>query len=330
MMLKRILTILSILSLATVANVSAAVDFIYPGPNSSVTSSGHLIFKLNRTDVTTIRITHNGLASDQINVGSPEYRKLFQDFFIAQSLWDAGANSVTVDLFNGGQKVEAASMSLFYIPEDGSKKAPPEYVPIVMHRTEKERLCQACHNMNPTPAQMNSSVERDNPCYVCHKKMLSVKYVHGPAGTYSCGYCHSSKGNPKHTVPKKGAALCYECHADMAIQVKKKKFVHGPIEAGMCESCHDSHGSQNEAQLIKPINEMCLSCHGHIRGQKHVVMTTSGEGHPLAGRNDPLKKGSGRQLSCISCHSPHGGDVRYFFVNKVEDRMALCQLCHNK
>ncbi len=329
-MLKRALLIMSAISLMTFADVMAAVEFIYPGSNSAVTTSGHLIFRLNQPDVSSVRITHNGLAGDPVDVGSPEYRKLFQDFFIAQSLWDSGANSVVVDLFKGGQKVETSSMSVFYAPEGSSKKVPPEYSLITLHRPEKERSCQSCHNMNPTPAQMNSSVEKDNPCYVCHKKMLSVKYVHGPAGTYSCGYCHSSKGNPKHAVPKRGAALCYECHADMASQIKKKKFVHGPVEAGMCEACHDPHGSQHEAQLLKPVNDLCLSCHGHISGQVHVVRTAAGLTHPLSGKIDPLKKGVGREMSCISCHYPHGGGVRYFFVNNAEDRLALCQMCHNK
>lgn len=330
MMLTRALFFMYAISLINVATVFAAIDFIYPGPNSSVTSSGHLIFRLNQSDVSSIRITHNGIAGDPIDVGSPEYRKLFHDFFIAQSLWDTGVNSVVVDVFNGGQKVESASMSVLYAPEGSSLKVPPQYSAITLHRPEKERLCQSCHNMNPTPAQMNSSVEKDNPCYVCHKKMLSVKYVHGPAGTYSCGYCHASKGSPKHAVPKTGAALCYECHADMANQIKKKKFVHGPIEAGMCNACHDPHGSQHEGQLLKPINELCLSCHGHIRNQKHVMRTTTGDGHPLSGKNDPSKKGSGRQMTCISCHLPHGGDVRYYFVSNSDDRMNLCQVCHNK
>ena len=329
-MLKHLLLIISIISLVTVATSMAAVDFIYPAPNSAVTSSGHLIFKFNQTDLTTIRITHNGVVSEPLDVGSPEYRKLFKDFLIAQSLWDVGANKIVVDLFRGGQKLETAGMSVFYLPEGGAQKIPPEYAPIAMHRLEKEALCQSCHNMNPTPAQMNSNVEKDNPCYACHKKMLSVKYVHGPAGTYSCGYCHTSKGEPKHAVPKRGATLCYECHADMANQIKKKKFIHGPIEAGMCEACHDPHGSQNESQLRKPINEICLSCHGHIRNQTHIVRTTTGEGHPLTGKPDPSKKGTGRQLSCISCHNPHGGDVRYYFTNNADDRMMLCQMCHNK
>ena len=329
-MRKLLFAYISVIMLSSAPTARGAIEFIYPSPNSAVTSSGHLIFKLNQAEVSTIRISHNGLVSDPVDVGSPEYRKLFQDFFIAQSLWDPGVNKLDVDLFNGGQKIESAGLSIFYAPEDGNQKVPPEYAAVALHRPDKERLCQSCHVMNPTQAQMNSSFEKSNPCVICHKKMLAVKYVHGPAGTYSCGYCHASKGSPKHAVPKRGASLCYECHSDMSLQIKKKKFIHGPVEAGMCYACHDPHGSQNESQLLKPINDLCLSCHGHIRNQKHVVRTTLGDGHPLSGKNDPSKKGSGRQLSCVSCHNPHGSDVRYFFTSNSDDRMSLCQMCHNK
>ena len=329
-MLKRLLSFTCIIIFMTVATAMAAIDFIYPAQNSWVKSSGHLIFKLNNVEVTSIRITHNGFVGDPIDVGSPEYRKIFQDFMIAQSLWDTGVNKVVVDMFNGGQKIESANMSVFYAPDGNSDKVLPEYAPVALHRPEKEQLCLPCHTMNPTPLQMNSSAEKQNPCFVCHKKLLAVKYIHGPAGTYSCGYCHASKGNPKHAVPKRGADLCFECHVDLAVQIKKKKFLHGPVEAGMCEICHDPHGSQNESQLLKPINELCLSCHGHIKTQIHVVAISNGESHPLSGKQDPSRKGSGREMSCISCHNPHGGEIRYYFVNNSEDRMQLCQRCHDK
>lgn len=329
-MLKWLLVYFSVFVIFSTPVAWGAIDFIYPAPNSIVLSSGHLIFKLNQIDITSLRITHNGLPSDPIDVSTPEYRKLFQDFFIAQSLWDPGENKLVVDLFNGGQKIETADITIFYASEGPNQKVQPEFSSILMHRPDKELLCQSCHVMNPTQAQMNSTFENKNPCFICHKKMLAVKYVHGPAGTYSCGYCHASKGNPKHSVPKRGASLCYECHSDMAAQIKKKKFIHGPIEAGMCDVCHDPHGSQNESQLLLPINELCLSCHANVRKQKHVVTTSLGEGHPLTGKNDPSKKGSGRQMSCVSCHAAHGGDVRYFFTNNADDRMMLCQMCHNK
>lgn len=320
--------LLSLLLLAS--SVQAAVEFIYPAANSWVDRTGHMILKLNQVDLTAVRVTVNGVASELIDVGSPEYRKLFQDFFVAQAIWDEGRNLLQVDLFNGGQKIETAATEIYYMPAESKRQAPPEFAANVMHVPEKERACAVCHNMQASADQMNSNTEKNNPCFGCHRKLVNVKYVHGPVGTYSCGYCHSSNSSPKYKVLKRDAALCNQCHADMAQALKKRKFVHGPVEAGLCEACHDAHGSQNESQLIKPINELCLSCHGHIAKQAHVVRTTTGEGHPLKGKPDPVKKVSGKEMTCISCHNPHGGQVRYFFVNNAEDRMLLCQMCHNK
>lgn len=326
-MLKRAIFIL-LVSLIPASVSLAALDFIYPAPASRVDTAGHIILKFNQPDLTGARVTLNGLPSELIDIGSPEYRKLFRDYFIAQALWDPGVNTIQLDLFKGGQKVESSTMQVFFTGE--GRKPTPEYKPVTMHIQEREQYCEGCHNVNPTPAQMSSSSDKTNPCFRCHRKMLSEKYVHGPVGTYSCGFCHASKGSPKHAVPRKGADLCYECHSDMAAQFKKKKLLHGPVEAGMCDACHDPHGSPNESQLHKPINELCLSCHGHIRNQTHVIRTVSGQSHPLSGKQDPAKKGSGREMSCISCHNPHGGEVRYYFVNNAEDRMLLCQLCHAK
>ena len=329
-MLKRLTLMLLLATVLNAAAVHAAVEFIFPAAHSWVNRSGHMIIKFNEHDLTGVRITVNGVASDVLEVGTPEYRKLFQDFFIAQAIWDDGLNKLQVELFRGGQKIETTATDIYFVPEGNNRQAPPGFAANTMHVPTLEQQCVACHNMNATPAQMNSNVAKNNPCFRCHTKLVNFKYVHGPVGTYSCGYCHSSKGTPKYAVPKQGAALCYECHADMAVQMKQRKYLHGPIEAGMCEVCHDSHGSQYESQLIKPTNELCLSCHGHLRNRIHVVRTTMGEGHPLKGKPDPLRKISGKEMSCTSCHNPHGGQVRYFFVGNPEDRMALCQLCHNK
>lgn len=327
---RTVLCIAILITVLIVNNASAAVQFIYPVSKSWVARSGHLIFKLNQLDMTVVRVTVNGLSSDLIDVASPEYRKLFQDFFIAQALWDKGINTVQIDLFKGGQKLESASTEVYYTGGDTTAVAPPEFVSNKMHVPEKEIFCVGCHKMNPTPAQMNSTNPKANPCAGCHQKMLNEKYVHGPIGTYSCGYCHTNAGTPKHAVPKRGSALCYECHADMATQINKFKIKHGPVEAGMCEACHDPHGSPNEAQLIKPVNELCLSCHGHIMKSYHVIRAVDGGGHPIKGKKDPSRTASGRDMSCISCHNPHGGEFRYYFVNKSENRLDLCQQCHNK
>lgn len=307
-----------------------AVTFIYPAPNTWVERSNYLILKLNNPEITGVRINVNGLAGDLLQVSSPEYRKAFQDLLIVQPVWDRGRNEVSVEAFIGKDRAEVAQTMIYYVPQGDQLSAPPQFKQFVFHEPETEARCVGCHNMAPSPSQILSTREQDNPCIGCHRRMLNVAYVHGPAGTYSCVYCHKEKAAPKYAVVKREAALCGECHEDKAADFRKRKYVHGPIAGGMCEVCHDSHGSQQYGQLKAPVNELCLSCHESVRKTPHVVRTTTGEGHPVSGRKDPSAPKTGRPMSCISCHNPHASDVRYFFVTNNEERLMLCQMCHNK
>jgi predicted CXXCH cytochrome family protein len=304
--------------------------FVSPTPNTWVSRSEHLVLKLNNPEVTAVRINVNGVIGDMLSISSPEYRKAFQDFLIVQPLWDQGRNEISVEAYVGKERAETAVASIYYAPGGDGATVPPEFKPFVFHLPDTENRCIGCHNMAPSPAQLLSTQERENPCFSCHRGMLRVPFVHGPAGTYSCVYCHQEKATPKYSVTKRDMPLCAECHEDKASEFSKRKYIHGPIAGGMCEVCHDPHGSANRAQLRMPINTLCLSCHEAIARKPHILRTPSGEGHPVSGRKDPSASASGRDMSCISCHNPHAADVRYFFVNNADDRMELCQMCHNK
>uniref|UniRef100_A0A831UD13 Cytochrome C n=1 Tax=Geobacter metallireducens TaxID=28232 RepID=A0A831UD13_GEOME len=325
-----ILGITAALLVASAAAAFGGITFIYPAPNAWVERSDHLIIKLNSAEVTGVRIGVNGIVSDMLAVGTPEYRRAFQDFLIVQPVWDRGRNDVTVETFIGNSRAETAQAQIYFAPDAAPSAIPPEFKPYPFHRPELEARCVGCHDMAPSSGKAMSTLAKENPCIGCHRKMLDVKFVHGPAGTYSCVYCHKEKATPRYAVTKREAALCSECHGDKAAEFAKRKYIHGPIAGGMCEVCHDSHGSANYAQLKAPINELCLSCHEAIKKTPHVMRTTTGTGHPVSGVKDPSAPKTGREMSCISCHNPHAGDVRYFFVNNEEDRMMLCQMCHNK
>jgi predicted CXXCH cytochrome family protein len=99
-----------------------------------------------------------------------------------------------------------------------------------------------------------------------------------------------------------------------------------------CFSCHDPHGSENEAMLRKPINEVCLSCHGpNTQNGPHAVSVAAHTHH--------LPGSAGSQ--CVSCHMPKIeqtlGNVNlashtFHFVSPVEtDKLAIpnaCNTCH--
>lgn len=196
-----------------------------------------------------------------------------------------------------------------------------------MHKPEQEVFCTGCHNMNPTPAQLEE-VGADNPCASCHKRILERKNVHGPAGAWQCVYCHDAKSSPVRYAPRSDKGdLCAECHQDIIDKFSASKLLHGPVAVDMCSLCHDSHASDYPAQLLRPINEVCLGCHEGIDKEPHVITGFTGGKHPLAGVKDPSRP---RELSCSGCHEPHAGAARYYFQGGASSRMMLCQKCHQK
>jgi predicted CXXCH cytochrome family protein len=62
-----------------------------------------------------------------------------------------------------------------------------------------------------------------------------------------------------------------------------------------CFSCHDVHGTENYAQLRKPVNELCLDCHGPMSLNGPREATLEEHTHHKAGS-------TGSQ--CVACHMP--------------------------
>lgn len=310
--------------------VAAEVKLIYPEPSSSVSQSRHLVLKLGSNAISSVVVTVNGVASDPLPVGTTEYKRAFRDFLILQPVWDKGSNKILVETFNGDKKLESFSADIFYAPKGENVDIPKEYAGALMHRPEAESLCAPCHNMRPTAKQFVDVADKDNPCYSCHKRMANQKYVHTPVGMYSCVQCHPLQGSPKYAPHKRETALCFSCHTEKQKELKTYPLLHGPIAGGMCEICHDPHSSENPEQLVQPVNRLCLSCHEQVAKGIHVIAVGDGSGHPIADKTDPSERGKGRELSCISCHNPHGGKMRYYFVTGNDNKMELCQMCHKK
>jgi len=311
------------------ASVSAALQLIYPAEKSWVYRSDYLILKTNDPAVTGVKITVNGIDSDIMQIGSPDYRRAFQDILIVQPLWDKGKNSLLVEGFSGTRKVQSVATEIFFNPSGDIKLIPPGFAANVLHTAEGEKLCSHCHDRMAATDKSASSGE-SSPCRTCHGKMVKVAYPHEPMTSFTCSYCHSDSGSPRFKVGKRDAPLCFECHADKETDIKKFTNPHGPVAAGYCEICHDPHGTDFPAFMRRPINEVCLSCHEKVAKSPHVVGSSGREGHPLSGRKDISPKRKGKELSCASCHDPHGGVVRYFLVSRSTERMALCQFCHAK
>lgn len=327
--LSALFVVLSVLLLGVSVRPGYALEIVYPADGTYVTRSNYLIVKAGEApaiDGLTIEI--NGVASDLIDISSPEYKGLFQDFLIVEPEFDGGTNQVRVEGYQRG-KVVAKAVAEIYFMADFAVQPPDGFAPYVMHVAEREALCAPCHNMNPTERELAADTAAANPCGSCHRRMLEKKHVHGPAGVYECTTCHDAASRPaKYRLIEDEAALCNECHFDKVEQFRESKFVHGPVEAGYCLVCHDSHATDNPAQLLASTNQVCLACHEGVQQDVHVLRGVGGKSHPLGDRLDP--SGHGRMLSCASCHNPHGGMTEAMFQRGISNRFVLCQICHQK
>lgn len=62
-----------------------------------------------------------------------------------------------------------------------------------------------------------------------------------------------------------------------------------------CFSCHDPHGTQNNADLVKPSQQLCLTCHGPSSPNGPRAATVEAHTHHAPGS-------AGSQ--CVTCHMP--------------------------
>ncbi len=113
--------------------------------------------------------------------------------------------------------------------------------------------------------------------------------------------------------------------------VKEKGLnLFGPGENRIeCASCHNPHTTKNVFMLEKPVNDLCAACHVKRSSGKHVPgLSGLGDGHPTAGKPDPLRPG--KELTCASCHNPHASKPGSPFARVKRGPDSLCLLCHQK
>lgn len=186
--------------------------------------------------------------------------------------------------------------------------------------------CAECHD--PHGSEQDRKL-RANPvsgvCFRCHNDDITGRpVVHKPIADGRCITCHDPHTSP---TPKNLRAevnvTCGMCHPD-----KYRPDVETPHPAVLtygCTVCHDPHASDYPFRLRKPIIELCTTCHVGFDDGYHVVQRPQGGGHPIGGKDDPLRPG--RELVCSSCHDPHGTDNPRMWYRAFE-RPALCVECH--
>lgn len=321
-------TFLLLLSMALFsANSAEAIEILYPQDKGSFVRPLFIVNTDNQA-VTAYRVAINGLWSDPIDISDPQYEEYFRNYLILPLPYAAGKNKIEVQGLANGNVVERAALESWFLDAPFSV-APDGWEPFVMHTAEREARCASCHEMNPDSVQMGMKTVSENPCGGCHYGMLEKDYVHGPAGTMDCVFCHdTTAGGQKYVVGTRGGGLCLQCHDDKGSDMKASPFTHGPVMISACTLCHSPHSSAHSAQLVLKVNDLCVSCHDQVPKGIHVVRAVGGNGHPLEGPKNPAEKG--KTFNCASCHDPHFGKGSSYFRYGLESRFALCQKCHNK
>lgn len=201
----------------------------------------------------------------------------------------------------------------------------------VRHSTTVNRQCLTCHQQYLKPWRIGFAASAvEDLCVTCHtgkKEWSSRSSIHGPMVAGGCTLCHNPHGevNRYQLWGDGKVELCITCHGDMENLLAKEKpvrFVHGIILGPGCVACHDPHATDNDFILRQPINDLCVSCHPRFAGLKrgHPV-----GGHPVAGPDE--KRRSGRELTCVSCHDPHGSGYRFMlFAESLGGH--VCSKCH--
>jgi len=188
-------------------------------------------------------------------------------------------------------------------------------------------------------------IDAQSNCLECHADHAAGGHVH-PALKGGCSTCHTveDRGDATYvTLKPTNSIVCRDCHAPVTVL-----HAHLPYTSAMCLRCHNPHSSANPRLLRAKVNDLCLECHlqGKTRANRYLptIELTADRRmghpylhHPVSGRPDPL---SGDEMSCLSCHQPHGGtqlhqlkmgaEIPEDALNQSTETKTMCEKCHMK
>ena len=182
------------------------------------------------------------------------------------------------------------------------------------HNSELEQSCTSCHEGLPG-ADSGKSMKAD--CSVCHKALSTGSTIHAPVEMKECASCHDWSIEKKAIVVTKGVPeACFDCHSEQKTMIDSSQVQH-PV-ASECVTCHSPHASSAAPHLVKKaVYDLCLGCH-EDKNLNHPVGK-----HPVRF----ARTKSGDEISCVSCHTPHGSNNLHL-LKVGGNPMMICTNCH--
>lgn len=153
-----------------------------------------------------------------------------------------------------------------------------------------EKGCASCHPgvdatrvpHRPKDAPRDAAASAA-ACHECHeRKAFEGRFAHAPVEGGSCIVCHDPHASDYPALGRKpGAALCLDCHAEVARRPHvmtnfsgkghpvgtAPRPVQDPLRAGKtfyCGSCHDPHRGDFPRLMrfdVRSMSVFCLTCH---------------------------------------------------------------------
>jgi predicted CXXCH cytochrome family protein len=245
------------------------------------------------------------------------FQKVGDDYFPMAAQWDI-ANKVWRP-YNAAAGTDW--WTKFYPPANSARPTGPlcdgchsvNYNIQTKEVTEWNVGCEKCHGPGGQhvrqPSRMNivnparlDSVQAVNVCIQCHSQgqpltnPVNGKYYDWPVGFYvgldlkdfwkleehklgETTFTHFADGTA-HKNRMQGNDF-----------VESAMYTHGIT----CFSCHDVHGTENNADLLKPANVLCLECHGPKSPNGPRAATIEQHTH---------HKADSAGSECVSCHMP--------------------------
>jgi len=188
--------------------------------------------------------------------------------------------------------------------------------------------CVTCHGpstaqlerangVHPAPDRVFSktsalpAADRSDACMSCHDRESKRAFWSGSqhaSADVACTSCHKVHTNQDKALVKAAQAdLCFTCHKEQRVQVRRPS--HHPVLEGKmaCSDCHNVHGSAGPKLVTRDsTNDTCYTCHAEKRG-------------PFVHAHEPVVE------NCANCHNPHGSTVAAMLTARPP---LLCQQCH--
>lgn len=179
--------------------------------------------------------------------------------------------------------------------------------------TEWNVGCEKCHGPGSehvahpargnilNPARMDY-VQASDTCIQCHSQgRPSTIPIEGKYYDWPVGYRIGSKLQDYWKLEESDLGQLTFTHFPDGTAHKNRMQGNDFVQSVMyrrgvtCFSCHDVHGTDNYAQLRKPVDKLCLDCHG--------PMSLNGPRTATIEEHTHHRQGSAGS-SCIACHMP--------------------------